>query len=145
MASVTLEADVAASAETVWRALADFGAAHRVFAPVLADCRGFGDGTRVATFANGEAVTERIVGIDAARRRLAYTVLDRGFAFHHAAMRVVAKPDGGARFIWTCDVLPDVAAERIRSLMEAGAAALRQTFEGGDGAWDRSPGFPDPS
>ena len=131
MASIVMEATVHASADTVWSALSDFGAAHRVFDGVLSDCRLEGDGKRVVTFSNGRAVTERIVGIDPERRRIAYAVIDGGFEHHCASMQVEDLEDGACRFVWSTDVLPDLAVERIRPLMNAGVAALRKTFEQG--------------
>ena len=90
-----------------------------------------GDNVRVATFANGLAVTERIISVDAGRRRIAYTVVGGGFEHHGASMRVLPGDNGGCRFVWTSDVLPDAAAEWVRPLMEAGVAALKRTFEAG--------------
>ena len=129
MASVVMETVVRAPADTVWHALANVGEAHRVFAGVLSDCRLDGENTRIATFANGLVVTERIIGVDAANRRVAYTVVSGGFEHHGASMQVISHDEGTSRFLWTCDVLPDMAAERIRPLMEAGTAALKRTLE----------------
>jgi hypothetical protein len=128
MASIIMDVVVGAPAETVWDALANFGEAHRVFSGVLSDCRLEGENVRVATFANGLVVTERIISVDAGRRRIAYTVVG-GFEHHSASMQVLALDDGACHFVWTSDILPDAAAEQVRPLMEAGAAALKRTFE----------------
>lgn len=129
MASITMEAVVRAPAETVWRALANVGDAHRVFAGVLTDCRSESNDTRTVTFANGLAVTERIIDVDPVRKRIAYTVVTGGFEYHGASMRISDMNDRGCLFEWTCDVLPDAAADRIRPLMDAGIAALKRTFD----------------
>lgn len=50
---------------------------------------------------------------------------------HSASMQIVPGEDGGCHFVWISDVLPHVAADRIRPLMEAGTAALKRTFEAG--------------
>jgi hypothetical protein len=46
-------------------------------------------------------------------------------------MQVMPEENGTCRFVWTCDVLPNAAADRIRPLMDAGVAALKRTFEQG--------------
>lgn len=131
MASLYRETVLAASADTVWAALREAGAVHRPFPGVLAAARLEGE-IRDVTFVDGQEVRERILGIDEARRRIAYAVLREGL-HHAAAMRVV--PDGAdrCRFLWTTDVWPDAAAERIGARMDAGIAALRR-WTAGQGA-----------
>lgn len=129
MASIILDVVVRAPPETVWDALANVGEAHRVFSGVLADCSLEGDNVRIATFVNGFAVTERIIGVDAVHRRIAYTVVGGDFEHHSASMQVLAGDYGECRFVWVSDVLPDATAGRIRPLMDAGVAALKRTFE----------------
>ena len=131
MASIVMEAIVRAPAETVWRAVSNFGEAHRVFLGVLSDCRLESETTRIVTFANGLVVSERMIGVDSERRRIAYTVVSGGFEHHGASMQVSGRDDGACRFVWTCDVLPDSAVERICPLMNAGIAALKQRFAEG--------------
>ncbi len=129
MASIIMEAAVHASADTVWDALSNVGEAHRVFTGLLSDCRLENDDIRIATFAHGLVARERIVSVDAARRRIAYSVISGGFEHHGASMSVVPGGDSTCQFVWTCDVLPHSAADRIRPLMEAGIAALKRTLE----------------
>jgi carbon monoxide dehydrogenase subunit G len=129
MASIIRDTVVRAPAATVWDALSNVGAAHRVFAGVLSDCRLEGENTRIATFTNGLIVTERIISIDAERKRVAYTLVSGGFEHHGASMQVFTHDEGACRFVWTTDVLPDAAADRIRPLMDAGIAALKRTFD----------------
>src|ERR1700722_9299353 len=131
MASIIMDEVVRAPATTVWDALSNVGAGHRVFARVLSDCRLVAENTRIATFMNGLVVTERIISIDAERKRLAYTVVSGGFEHHSASMLVLTHDEGTCRFVWTTDVLPDSAIDRVRPLMDAGTAALRRTFEPG--------------
>ena len=128
MASIVMDAVVAAPAAKVWHGLANVGAAHRVFAGVLSDCRLDDEMVRIVTFANGLVIRERIVSVDAELRRIAYTVTGRDFVHHHASMQVLPVGDNECRFIWITDVLPDAAAERIRPLMGAGVAAMQKAF-----------------
>jgi hypothetical protein len=73
MASILKQITVAAAPDEVWEALCDFGGADRRMAPgVLSDCRIVGD-ERVVTFANGLVLHERLLDVDEAERRLAYT------------------------------------------------------------------------
>lgn len=125
MASIVLEEAVAAAPERVWAALADFANAHRPFAGVLTDCRLESDDVRVATFANGQQVRERLIGIDHDRRRIAYSALS--FAHHNATFEVRAD-GGGSRVIWSCDVLPNEVAAQVRPLMEAGLTAAKRNL-----------------
>ncbi|GAM97324.1 polyketide cyclase [alpha proteobacterium U9-1i] len=125
MASIVLEEVIAAAPERAWSALADFANAHRAFAGVLTDCRLESDDVRVATFANGQQVRERLIGIDHDRRRIAYSALS--FAHHNATFEVAAA-GSGSRVIWSCDLLPNEAATQVRALMEAGLAAVKRNL-----------------
>jgi len=74
-------------------------------------------------------VSERIVGIDEANMRIAYTVLGDMFSFHAASMQIVATGPTSCRFLWWSDVLPLEAAEMVRPLMQLGCAAAKATLE----------------
>ena len=124
MAAVHVETRIRASAQQVWQALAATGEAHRAFAGVLKDCRLESEDLRIATFANGMVVTERIVSVEPERMRFAYSVLEK-FVHHSATMQVVARGANECDFVWIADVLPHAAAASITPLMEQGAKALR--------------------
>ena len=129
MAAIHVETPIRAPAQQVWRALAATGEAHRAFPGVLTDCRLEREDLRVATFANGLVVTERIVSVEPQRMRIAYAVIESQFVHHSASMQVVARGDDECDFIWTTDVLPHGAADAITPLMEQGAQALRTVME----------------
>ncbi|HTJ17104.1 MAG TPA: SRPBCC family protein [Steroidobacteraceae bacterium] len=128
MAAVHVETRIRASAQQVWQALAATGEAHRAFAGVLKDCRLESEDLRIATFANGMVVTERIVSVEPERMRFAYSVLEK-FVHHSATMQVVARGANECDFVWIADVLPHAAAASITPLMEQGAKALRAVME----------------
>ena len=128
MAAVHVETRIRASAQQVWQALAATGEAHRAFAGVLKDCRLEGEDVRIATFANGMVVKERIVSVEPERMRFAYSVIEK-FVHHSATMQVVARGANECDFVWTADVLPHAAAASITPLMEQGATALRTVME----------------
>jgi uncharacterized protein YndB with AHSA1/START domain len=135
MASIFLEVTVRAPAERVWKRLTAIGEAHKLFAGVLSDCRLEREDLRVVTFANGLVVKEQIVDIDPARMRIVYTARESPLEHHSASMQVGAIGRDTCRFTWITDVLPHDAADGIRPLMEAGAAALKASVEsGGRGA-----------
>jgi hypothetical protein len=85
MPSITVEKPLDVSADHAWALLRDTGSAHKAFPGVLTACEQEGD-LRTATFAAGMSVQERIVDVDDARRRVAYTIVNRGFDHHHASM-----------------------------------------------------------
>jgi len=129
MAAVHIRTPIRAPAEQVWQALAATGEAHRAFAGVLTDCRLEREDLRIATFANGSVVKERIVSVEPQRMRIAYSVIESQFVHHSASMQVVARGDAECEFIWIADVLPHAAAAVITPLMEQGALALRAVME----------------
>lgn len=129
MAAVHVETRIRAPAQQVWQALAAIGDAHRAFAGVLKDCRLESEDVRIATFANGMVVKERIASIEPQRMRIAYGVIESQFVFHSASMQVVARGDDECDFVWVADVLPHAAAASITPLMEQGAQALRGVME----------------
>jgi uncharacterized protein YndB with AHSA1/START domain len=129
MAAVHVEVSIRAPAQQVWRALAATGDAHLAFAGVLTDCRLEGEDVRVATFANGQVIKERIISVDPQRMRIAYGVIESQFVHHSASMQVVPRSDDECVFVWIADVLPHAAAAMITPLMEQGARALRSVME----------------
>ena len=126
MATIRREAELAIDADRAWAALRNFGGAAQLFAGVLTDCRRSGD-TRTVTFANGLVVTERLVTLDDASRRVVYSVLDGPFSLHSASMQIAPR-DGGSTFVWISDFLPDEAAASVAPLVEAGCAAIRRNL-----------------
>lgn len=133
MAAIHIETRIRAPAQQVWQALAATGDAHLAFAGVLTGCKLEREDLRVATFANGMVVKERIVSVEPQRMRIAYGVIESQFVHHSASMQVVARGDGECDFVWIADVLPHEAAASITPLMEAGARALRGVMESGRG------------
>ncbi len=128
MVSIVKECTLICSPDHAWSLLADPGAAQRAFPGVLAEARPE-TGGRLVTFADGTVVREAILGLDPARRRVAYTVVGARFAQHAASMQIL--PDAaGCRFVWWSDVLPDEHAPLVGTLMEHGVAAFRRAATG---------------
>jgi hypothetical protein len=45
-------------------------------------------------------------------------------------MQVFAEPDGGSRFVWITDLLPDSLAAPFGAVIDQGMAAMKQALEG---------------
>jgi hypothetical protein len=128
MASLYRDIPLTTDAARVWATLRDSRNIARVFAGVLTDVKVDGD-LRDVTFANGNVVRERIVAVDDARMRVAYTVCGPNFEHHAASMQIVADETGGrCRLLWTCDFLPDERRALVEPLMDAGCAAAARTL-----------------
>lgn len=129
MASIRTQFTVEAPAENVWEAIRDIGAVHtRLARGMVRDTRLEGD-CRLVTFASGEVVRERIIGIDDRSRRLAYAVVGWRTTHHNASFEVISDGESRSRVIWITDLLPDEVAALVESLMEQGSAAIKQTLE----------------
>ena len=129
MASIHSEVVVEVGPEKAWLAVRRVGDAHELFARVLVDAQLEGD-TRTARFANGMVVHERILDIDDARRRVAYTVTDGpGITYHHASMEIVEAGPDRCLFVWITDFLPKEIADNLRPLIEHGTQALKANLE----------------
>ena len=130
MASIHKEMHVDAAPDDVWAAFRDVGAVHtRLARGFVTDTKLEGD-TRLVTFVNGIVAREKIVDIDDARRRLAYSVVEGRPTHHHATFQVL--PDGaGSRIVWVADLLPNELKSAIEQMMDHGMAAMKSTLEGG--------------
>lgn len=123
MASIWWEEPVAVPAERAWASLRLVGMAHKLFSPVLVDGAMEGN-VRTVTFANGLVVSERIIDVNDARRRVAYSVLGDRFEHHSASMQIVPVDQASCRFIWISDFLPDERTALVQPLMEQGSRAF---------------------
>ncbi len=129
MASIRQEISTKAGLEDVWAALRDVGALHTRLVPgFVADTR-LESGARIVTFGNGMVVREQIVTVDDDQRRVVWSVESDQLAHHNASAQAVANPRGGTTVIWIADLLPDEAAATIASMMQQGAAIMKQTLD----------------
>lgn len=127
MASIVRKIDLAAPADVAWALASDFAAADVAFTPVLTGCQPEGE-FRTVTFASGLVARERLVGVDAAVRRIAYAVVEGRFSHHNASVQVEPRGEGGCRLTWVSDVLPDDAAPLVAGLMDQGLAAFARNL-----------------
>lgn len=131
MASVRKEISIAAPAEKVWAALADFHAVHTRLAPgFVTDSKPDGDGARIVTFANGSSAREILVDSDAKMKRLVYAIVgSERITQHSASAQVIAEGANACRFVWTADFLPNAIAPYIDAQMGQGAEVMKRALE----------------
>jgi hypothetical protein len=127
MATIYRDIPVETSAEDAWAALRDPANVDRVFAGVLIDVRMEKD-VRWVTFADGTVIEERVIGVDDARMRIAYTVTGGRFEHHHATLQVVPEAPERCHVVWISDFTPDERTAMVEPLMDAGCAALRRNL-----------------
>jgi uncharacterized protein YndB with AHSA1/START domain len=128
MASIRKETLIEACPEHVWDALRDWGALHERLVPgFVVDTQLDGD-DRVVTFFNGAVMRELLVDRDEQTRRLVWAIADEPFRHYNAAAQVFDH-DGGTRFVWVADLLPDALGPQTEELMEHGIATIKRTLE----------------
>lgn len=128
MASIRTETHLACSPEKAWDALRDVGALHTRLVPGFVVDTKLDGGDRIVTFGNGVVARERIVDVDDAARRVAWSVVGAPFTHHNASAQIFPE-DGGCRFVWTADLLPHEIAPQIRAMIEHGTSVVKATLE----------------
>ena len=132
MATIRHQIDIAVPAARVWDAARDVAALHTRLVPgFVTATEMLPDSvvpTRRVTFASGAVLDEKIVAIDDDRRRLVWSI--QGVEHHNGALEII-EADGGARVVWTADVLPAELAERFSPLMAEALRVMKKTLEGG--------------
>jgi hypothetical protein len=131
MASIETQLVIHADPDTVWDAVRDWGALHERLVPGFATATRVAGDARIVTFFNGAEVTEKIVTVDDACRRLVWSIVDGPYVHHNGSVQVLDADDGSARFVWSADFLPDEAKERTAELMDRGSQVAKSTLEGG--------------
>jgi uncharacterized protein YndB with AHSA1/START domain len=129
MATIRKEVQIHASPQRVWDALRDVGALHTRLAPgFVVDTRLDGN-ARIVTFGNGMVAREDIVAVDDATQRIVWAIIGQQFQHYNGAAQVDAHSDGGTRFVWTVDLLPDELAPGVDAMMNEGVAVIKATME----------------
>jgi uncharacterized protein YndB with AHSA1/START domain len=129
MASIRKEVVVAAPPEQVWDALRDWGALHTRLVPGFVTDTELDGEDRIVTFFTGNKVREILVDRDEEAMRLSWSVVDGPYTHHNGVAQVFPSEDGGCRFVWTADLLPDAAAAPTAEMMERGAQVVKETQE----------------
>ena len=130
MATIRKEIRIAAPVQAVWDALRDVGALHTRLVPGFVKDTRLEGNTRTVTFGNGVVVKEEIVSVDETQRRVAWAIVGQRFRHYNGAAWVEAHTEGGSRFVWVVDLLPDEFAGQVGQMMDAGVAAAKAAIEG---------------
>lgn len=128
MATLSKEFSIDANPADVWDALADFGALHQRLVPGFVTACEFDGEARTITFSNGTVAKELLVTSDAGAHRLVYAVVSERVQHYSAAAQVFDDGNGGTRFNWTIDLLPNAIAPYIGGQMDLGVAAMQKAL-----------------
>lgn len=129
MATIIKKALIEAPADAVWSALRDVAALHTRLCPGFVVGTQMDGDTRIVTFGNGATTRERIINVDDAGKRLAYSASGGRLEHHNAASQIVLEGPDRCRFTWTADVLPNALEDYISSMMDQGMAVMKRTLE----------------
>jgi hypothetical protein len=129
MATIIRDIEIAASAEFVWAAVRDVGAAHVRLFPGFVTGVKMEPGIRHVTFANGWVVHELIVSIDEPLRRIAYASVEGRAKHHNSSMQVIPVAENRCRILWATDVLPDSVAGSISDILDYAIPIMVRTLE----------------
>ena len=129
MASIRKEIQIDTPPAKAWEALRDVGALHTRLVPGFVTNTRMQGNARIVTFGNGMVAREEIVGVDEERRRLSWAIVDAPFRHYSGVAWVEPDINGGTRFVWTADLLPDELGGQVEEMMSAGIRVVKQTLE----------------
>ena len=132
MGSIRRETVVSAALSDVWSTLRDVGNAADAFPGILTHSRLQSGNQRLVTFSNALVVTERILDIDDANRRVAFSALPSALVHHSASMQVSDAGGGAVRFVWITDFLPDEAGSFVEPLVDEGIPCFERRWRSGE-------------
>lgn len=134
--------------ERAWEAISKFGRLD-VWFPTIATCRVEGEGIgayRYMTLRRGGDITDRIVDIDSATRRLTYQRIESPFPVtsYKGTVEVFDSFDSRAIVVWTVDFESDskdssTVAETLRAGIGAGVDGMERDLQTRAGP---TPNFP---
>ncbi|MEV0246279.1 SRPBCC family protein [Nocardia sp. NPDC050712] len=132
MAWVKKEIVIEAPAADVWAVIGDFEQGPVRMSPgFVTESKLVEPGVRLVTFASGVVVRERLISLDEAEHRYAFSIIGDSVTPEHdtASMQVFALENGHSRFVWMHDLLPAELAAAFAPVMEQGAELLKKTVE----------------
>lgn len=128
MATIRHHAQIDASPDEVWRAVADAGAISAWF-PLIEESRAEG-GKRFCTLEGGGHLEEEIVTSDDRLRRFQYRITDGDMPVEFHLGTVDVLPDGDASLVvYSTDVTPDEVAEQMDGALAQGLQGLKEHLE----------------
>jgi len=129
MASITRQVSISVPSAFAWDAVKDIGALHSRLARGVVIETKLVPGARLVSFNNGTTVKEPILGLDDARMRLAYSIVDIPVVHYSASLQVVQRGNIECTIVSTTDLLPDEAANRVAPMVEQSLQAMKRTLE----------------
>jgi len=129
MTTIHRTIDIDATASAVWAKISDTGR--------ISDLIGFIESSeqsgdeRVCNLDGGGSLTEKVVSVDPALKRVLYSITDSplNMAFHVASMQV--EENGlGSRLVWTTDLLPSEVAEHLTPMLDSACADMKSNLAG---------------
>jgi hypothetical protein len=143
LTQVAITKKLTVSSGTAWEAVRRVGRLD-VWFPTIASCRVEGDGVgahRYLTLRRGGEITDRVVQLDVAHRRLTYQRLRSPFPVtsYRGTVEVFESFDGRAIVVWTVDFesdpeQADAVAATLRAGIGAGVDGMEQDLAAGAGS-----------
>ena len=122
MKTVTIEATLAASVDTVWAVISDVSRCDWV--PAVDSIELDGD-VRKFTMAGIGEVHERILLVDEVAHRFQYSAIKTpSMVQHHLATMELSGEGDSCRLVWTSEIEPDEFADAIRQGMDVSLKGL---------------------
>ena len=141
LSSVTIAKKMTVSSDRAWDAISKFGRLD-VWFPTIATCTVEGEGVgarRNMTLKRGGEITDRIVEINTAKRRLTYQRIKSPFPVtsYKGTVEVFESVDSRAIVVWTVDFESEpkdssTVAEALRSGICAGVDGMERDLETSD-------------
>jgi carbon monoxide dehydrogenase subunit G len=120
------EIDVNQSPDKVWALVGDFGGIGG-WMPGIDSCRVEGDERILETM--GMSITERLVSMDEAARRLTYSIAAGAPVESHEAVITVAPSGAGCHVTWVVEAEPDEMADLMATIYQQALEALKNHVE----------------
>jgi mxaD protein len=123
MGNVSMNTELNASAEEVWKVISDFnGLTKFISAIVDSTTEGTGVGAvRTLTLENGAQIVERLESLDGQARKLGYSILTSPLPLegYVAVMTVLALDDDRCKLVWSSTFQPHGAPEsEVKNILE---------------------------
>ena len=142
LTKITITGKMSVSSDKAWEAISKIGRLD-VWFPSIATCRVEGDGVgahRYMTLHRGGDITDRILEIDPAKRRLTYQRVRSPFPVtsYKGTVEVFESFDSRAVVVWTVDFESDpkdsaTVAEALRAGIGAGVDGMEKDLQSPEG------------
>jgi len=130
MARIVETIEIARSRADAWAAVGDIGGLDKSVPQLVAACEYDGETkVRKVTFSNNMTLVEPIIAHDDKAMLIAWTARGGSWDHHNASLQVLGGSGESCQVQWIADVLPDSEEDTIRSIVQAGLGALKETLE----------------